>query len=343
MYKELKDKPTKWMDRTLSILRASRLQTCEKELAGLDGCGLFDEKTTDLDAERLFELSWMAGEEKEPRLHTIQEMRNEVLRQFPAEFSLLSPEEFDLAFKLAVFGGEAPLYDENDLIPARSLIKRLWCRTDPDQRNRIVMPRPVCLATMLMAVSDEAKKIREITEEIVDTVDNTLYLAGAMPADVVIRDMGWKLQNSIAAEKEHLYRRLLLAAFETAVDQEGRMMLVHPGLADPHGFLRRPERLNIGQDQQRMEEIYDSLMKVEDPLYEKMLGAIGELTRPETGAEDTVEDLILLAKQGAPLKEMREVLASRIICLPTEGMLSALGELHDQAPKWLSLNMTRVQ
>ena len=103
MYKELKDKPTKWMDRTLSILRASRLQTCEKELAGLDGCGLFDEKTTDLDAERLFELSWMAGEEKEPRLHTIQEMRNEVLRQFPAEFSLLSPEEFDLAFKLAVF------------------------------------------------------------------------------------------------------------------------------------------------------------------------------------------------------------------------------------------------
>ena len=52
---------------------------------------------------------------------------------------------------------------------------------------------------------------------------------------------------------------------------------------------------------------------------------------------------MLLAKQGAPVQEMREVLASRIICLPTAEMLSALADIHDRVPKWVSLNMARMQ
>ena len=68
-----------------------------------------------------------------------------------------------------------------------------------------------------------------------------------------------------------------------------------------------------------------------------------EVTRPEASAEETVEDLILLAKQGAPVQEMREVLSSRIICLPTAEMVSVLTEFHDRVPKWFSLNMARVQ
>ena len=60
-------------------------------------------------------------------------------------------------------------------------------------------------------------------------------------------------------------------------------------------------------------------------------------------AEDTVEDLILLAKQGAPAEEMRQVLAARIICMPTAEMEAALQALHDRIPKWFTLNMERVQ
>ena len=333
----------RWTDRTLSILRASRLESCEKELAGLGGCGLFDATTTDVEAERLFEISWMAEEEKEPRLHTIEEMRRQVLSHFAAELSLLSPEEADLTMKLAIFGGEMPLYDWNDLIPARCLIKRLWCRVDPDRKNWILMPQWVCLMTVLITASDEAKRTREIVEKIVETVDNTLYLAGAMPAETVVRDLERQLQGTMAAGQPALYRRLLKSAFETMTDRGGRLMLLHPGLADPRGFLQRPERFTVSADQERMEEIYESLMEVEDPLYEKMLDVIQQLIRPEAGAEDTVEDLILLAKQGAPVQEMREVLASRIICLPTAEMLSALTDIHDRVPKWVSLNMARMQ
>ena len=343
MFFEAKQRPVRWTDRTLSVLRASRLESCEKELAGLSGSGLFDPETTDLEAERLFERSWMASEEREPRLHTIEELRTRVLSDFPAEFMLLSPEEYELAVKLAMTGGRLVLSDWNDLIPARSLIRRLWCRPDPGRKNGLLMPRSLCLGVVLMLAAEETRGIRETVDAVVDMVDNTLYLAGMMPAETAQKDLEWRLQGTSAADRPHLARRLLLATFETLVDREGRLMLAHPGLADPYSFLKRPGGLSLGADQEEMEDLYASLMDVEDPLYERMLELVQDVARPEAGAEDTVEDLMLLAKQGAPVSQMREVLASRIICLPTEEMLSALADIHDRVPKWFSLNMTRVQ
>lgn len=343
MLSEAKVRPVQWTDRTLSVLRASRLDACEKELAGLGGRGLFDAETTDLDAERLFEMSWMAEEDEPPGLHTVAGLRTRVLGSFPVEMLLLSQEEFDLVLKAALFGGDMPLFDWNDLIPARSLMRRLWCRVETGKINRMIMPRQLCAGVVLMQISEEAGKIREIVSEITETVDNTLYLAGMMPADTALRDIAGQLEGTMAAGRPDLYRRLLKASFETVPDREGRLMLVHPGLADSQSFLPGRKDLSPGADQDTMEDLYDSLSDVEDPLYDRMLGLIRDLSRPEAGAEDTVEDLILLAKQGAPVNQMREVLSSRIICLPTAEMVSTLAELHDRVPKWFSLNMARVQ
>ena len=334
-------RPVRWTDRTLSVLRASRLEACEKELAGLGGCGLFDVDTTDMDAERLFEQSYYAEEEKATRLHSIEEMRIRVLSQLPAEMGMLSPEEYELTVKLALFGGEMPILDWNDLPAARSLIYRMWCRARPERGNWIRMPRQICVATLLMMASEEVKAVRDTVQEILDMVDNTLYLAGMMPAEVVMKDMAFRLQGSLAADKPELHARILKASFETMLNREGRMILIHPGLADPRSLLQT--EAGAGMDQRSLTDLYESLMEVEDPLYDRILSLIQNLGRPEAGAEDTVEDLILLAKQGAPADEMREVLASRIICLPTEEMTSALQALHDRIPKWLTLNMERVQ
>lgn len=337
-----KPRPVRWTDRTLSILRASRLEACEKELAGLGGRGLFDEETTDADAERLFEESYYAEEEKAPRLHTIEEMRVRVLSQLPAETGLLSQEEFELAVKMALFGGEMPVLDWNDLPCALSLVRRMWCRARPERGNWIRMPRQVCAALLLMLASEEIKTVRETVQEILDTVDNTLYLAGMMPAEVAVRDMAFRLQGSLAAGKQDLFLRLLKSSFETMLNREGKLMLVHPGLADPMS-LTPADHAGTGMDQRSLTDLYESLMEVEDPLYDRMLGLIKDLGRPEMQAEDTVEDLILLAKQGAPAEEMRQVLAARIICMPTAEMEAALQALHDRIPKWFTLNMERVQ
>lgn len=343
MRSEINSRPVRWADRTLTVLKAARLEACEKELAGLGGCGLFDQETTDMDAERLFEQSWYAGEEKEAHLHTIEEMRVKVLSQFPAEMGLLSPEEYELVVKAALFGGEMPIFDGNDLIPARSLIRRMWCRARPERGHWIAMPRQLCAAALMMLASEELKSVREIASDITETVDNTLYLVGMMPAEIVIKDMAFRLQGSMAADRPDLYSRMLKASFETVISPEGQLMLVHAGLAEPRSLPGSGIGLNPGLSRESMEDLYSSLMDLEDPLYDRMLSLIQDVIRPETSAEDAVEDLILLAKQGAPVEEMCQVLGEKIICLPTKEMLSALQALHDRIPRWFSLKMERVQ
>ena len=332
-----------WPDRTLSILRARRLEACEREFEDLGGRGLFDAETTDLDAENLFDQSYGAEEEKPRRLHTIEEMRVAVLSQLPAEIGLLTEEEFNLVVKLALVGGEMPLTDWNDLLPARSLVRRLWCRTSPEKGRWIRMPRQICVAALLMLASEEIKTVRETVTEITDRTDNTLYLAGAMPAEIVLKDMETRLRGTLAADKPALYLRMLKAGFECVPNRQGGLLLVHPGLAEPGSLLRGGRETGAGLDQRSLQELYDSLMDVEDPLYNRMLSQIQELCRPEADPEETVEDLILLAKQDAPAEDMMEVLSSRLICLPTGEMASALRELHDRIPRWTTLNMERVQ
>ena len=336
-------RPVRWTDRTLSVLRTSRLEACEKELAGLGGFGLFDAETTDLDAERLFEESYYASEEKEPRLHSVEQMRMQVLSQFPAEMGLLSPEEYDLLLKMAIFGGEMPIYDWNDLPAALSLVRRMWCRAVPERGNWLRMPRQICVAALLMLTSEEMKTVREIAGQITETVDNTLYLTGMMPAAVVMNDIAFRMQGSLAADKPELYERMIRASFETVPDREGRLVLVHPGLADPRRLLWGGDKGGVGLNQESMEVLYGSMMDVEDPYYGQLLGQISGLTRAEIDAEETVEDLILLAKQGAPVPEMRDVLGTRLICLPTEEMVSTLSEMYDRVPRWFSLDMERLQ
>ena len=336
-------RPASWPDQTLSALRIGRLEACEKELACLGGRGLFDMETTDMDAERLFSQSWYAEEEKTPRLHTVEEMRTQVLSQLPSEMGLLSPEEYTLALKLALFGGEMPILNWDDLPAARSLIRRLWCRARPEKGNWLVMPRQICMAVLLMLASEELGPVKETAARVTETVDNTLYLAGAMPAEMAVKDLAWQLQGTLGENKPALYWRMLKAAFEIMPDRKGRLMLVHSGLADPMGLINGQGSRAMGLNQSNMEDLYGSLMDVEDPLYDRMLSLIQGLTRPEVNGEDVVEDLMLMAKQNATTEEMRQVLAMRIICLPTEEMKDALQEIQARVPRWVSLNMAGVQ
>ena len=87
----------------------------------------------------------------------------------------------------------------------------------------------------------------------------------------------------------------------------------------------------------------DSISDLESPLYDRMLGLLLNVTRPEITPEDAVEDLIILAKQEVPWKDMLEVLSTLLICQPTAEMRAALKDLSDRVPRWLSLSTSRVQ
>ena len=338
-----KKPPARWMDRTMTVLRTGRLEACEKEFAGLGGRGLFDPETTDAEAETLFEQSYYRAEEPAPRLHTLEELRVRVLGCFPAELTMLSEEELRLLGRMILFGGETRLFNWEELIPALSLVKRMWCRAVPDKGNCIRIPLQLGASAVLLMASDEFTAAQENKKQILERADNSLYLAGMIPADAVMADLEAGMRDTLAAGQSTLWSRFLQASFETIRDRKGRLMLVHPGLADPWKLLGGEHGPRAGLNQEDLTELYDSLVEMEEPLWERMLSLIHDECRPEVNPEDAVEDLVILAKQDAPLAEMTQVLSAMLICMPTEEMLETLRELHDRIPRWSSLNMEKIQ
>ncbi len=70
---------------------------------------------------------------------------------------------------------------------------------------------------------------------------------------------------------------------------------------------------------------------------EAMRGALCGAARPEYGEDEALEDLRMMAKQGAALSEMREVMESMLCVLPTPRMMDALTQLHLQTVRWMGM------
>ena len=342
-----------WADKTMSVLRADQLEACEKELAGLPSFCLFDAECEDIHAEELYDLSYFAEEDRmshvRPSLHTTDELRIRVLSSFAPETALLPSEEHDLLVRLILLGGKAALQDWNELIPAQGLIRRLWCRGEwKDHMLILHMPHQLCATGLILLASDEHKNIRDVVEQVIDNTDNTLYLNGILQAAGPIRHLASLVKGTCAENRMDLIKRLFCASFDYVYDAHGNLTLIHPGLADPDKLIRQiSDHAQAVPDQdmtmETMNHASASVMDLESPLYNQMLSALTGCVRPELTAEDAVEDLIILAKQDVPLRDMREVLTSMLVSIPSPDMLKSLEDLQRQVPRWLFLSSSRVQ
>ena len=348
MLRQTNTRSLHWADKTMSVLRADQLEACEKDLAGLPSRCLFEPECSNLEAEKLYELSFYAEEDRRaagrmlhPVLHTVEELRNRVLSTFAAEAALLSVEEHDLLVRAVLFGGKTPLTDWNELLPARGLVRRLWCRVENVGENALlVLPSQLCATVLMLLAGEDHRNTRNLVESFHNTIENALYLLGAARASGIEQDMLSGLESTSAAGHTVLIERFLLAGYDYVYDRSGNLLLIHPGLADPErmmditGTYMNPEDINGASE---------SINDLESPLYEKMLSLLQGVTRPEISPEDAVEDLIILAKQEVPMKDMQEVLSSLLICQSTPEMRSALKDLSDRVPRWLGLSTSRVQ
>lgn len=332
----------------MSVLRADLLDACEKDLAGFPSRCLFDPECTNVDAEALYELSFFAEEDRRaagrklrPALHTVEELRNRVLHLFVQETALLSVEEHDLLIRAVLFGGRTPLTDWNELLPARGLVRRLWCRVENHGNGSfLVMPHQLCASALLLLAGDEHKQVRDLVESVHDSIENTLYLLGASQSAGPARHLASLLKGTCADGCPELIERFLLVGYDYVYDRGGQMLLIHPGLADPERMMGMPaEELNP----EALSKASDSIGDLENPLYERMFGLLLDVTRPEISPEDATEDLIILAKQEVPYPDMLEVLSSLLICRPTAEMRAALRDLSDRIPRWMNLSTSRVQ
>ena len=348
MLRQRDTRPLHWADKTMSVMRADQLEACEKDLAGLPCRCLFEPECSNVDAEKLYELSFYAEEDRRasgraprPALHTVELLRNRVLHTFVQECALLSVEEHDLLVRIVLFGGRTPLTDWNELIPARSLVRRLWCRVEGvGETTVLVMPHQLCASALLLLAGDSHKAVRSIVEQVHDSIENTLYLLGAVQAAGPARHLAALLKGTCAEGCPDLIERFFVAGYDYVYDRRGNLLLIHPGLADPD---RMMGITHSEMNPEALSKASDSINDLESPLYDRMLGLLIDVTRPEITPEDAVEDLIILAKQEVPWDDMMEVLSSLLICQPTPEMRFALKELSDRVPRWLSLSTSRVQ
>ena len=348
MLRQTNTRSLHWADKTMSVLRADQLEACEKDLAGLPSRCLFEPDCSNVDAEKLYDISFFADEDRKsagrdshPILHTVEELRNRVLHSFAQEAALLSVEEHDLLVRVMLFGGRTPLNDWNELIPARGLVRRLWCRVENAGSNAaLILPSQLCATVLMLLAGDSHRDVRTIVEQVHERIDNTLYLMGAVQASGPARDMLALLKGTCAENRPDLVERFLVSGYDYVYNRSGSLLLIHPGLADPERMMD----INYAEmDPEALSKASESINDLESPLYEQMLSVLQGATRPEITPEDAVEDLIILAKQEVPWKDMLEVLSSLLICQPTPEMRFALKDLSDRVPRWLDLSTSQVQ
>ncbi len=343
-----------WADKTMSVLRSDQLEACEKELTGLPAVCLFDAECHDDSAEELYDLSWYSEEDRSSgtplSLHTVDELRVRVLSSFATESALLPSDEHDILIRLTLFGGHYVLQDWEELIPARSLIRRLWCRGDwKDGRLVLHMPHQLCTTALIMLAGDEHRKIREIVETVMDRIDNTLYLTGFMQASAPIHHLHSLLKGTCAENRDDLFGRMLRSTFDYVYDRDRNLTLIHPGLADPDRLIREMRDVSANRSSFRdisseaLSSVSDAIMDLESPLYDRMLSLVSDSVRPELSPEDAVEDLIILAKQDVSITDLKEVLSSMLVSIPTNEMLKSLESISLQTPRWLFFSSSRVQ
>ena len=114
-----------WADKTQSMLHQRQMEACETRLLSYPTESIFtlqDERET----ECWWQCSYDAEESpKSPVLHTLREMRANVLARLPVEAALLTETEHALIVRLILCGGQARIDGWQELSAAESLLRYL--------------------------------------------------------------------------------------------------------------------------------------------------------------------------------------------------------------------------
>ena len=341
-----------WADKTMSVLRTHQLKACEQRVLHLPLTSLFHE-SDDTRAELFWRSSHEGQEHPWSRhLHSIHEMRAQVMIRLPAEAALLSPQEHSLVERLLVFGGEASLLDWDELDAAESLVRRLWCTLvnsdDPAQtgnRRLLRLAGELAPALMMILASKAHEEIREHLLEVDQLICARLYMAGTMPMEQALSLLREKVLENTYADDSALALRYLRTTYDCTYDESGVMLLLHPGLAEPERLIAcaaEPSALPL-MSKADIDAASHGLLPCEQSAYQRLVGLIRQAVIPEVTEEEAAEDLLMLAKQGVSLDEMNDVLASLLVVLPTPDMLEGVRQLRSAAPRWGSMHTGVMQ
>ena len=324
----------------MSVLREQQLEACQERLSRCPSQSIFDDLCED-EARQLFFFSFY-GQENPKHRPSREELREKVLSQTEEEACFLSPREDELVKRMLFGGGETYLGDWDEISAAEALISRLWCTLHiSDDETAMLQLAPELIEPVTQAMlSPRYPRIRDRIFSFDATLHSLLYLSGFLHAAVPAVHFRALLQSDGEENVDLLISRYLRSAFDYTQTTQGDILLLHPGLADPELLFSTLETMEAPETHLTKEMMLGGMNGVlpeEVASCEAMRGALLGAVRPEYDEEEALEDLRMMAKQGATFGEMREVLESMLCVLPTPRMLSALSQLHLQTVRWIGM------
>lgn len=330
-----------WSDKVMSVLREQQLEACQDRLSRCPEKGLFDD-ITEAELREFYPGSYLAWEPGGSVL-TLEQVRSRVLDMAQDEACFLSVREDNLVKRMLMNGGRTDLDDWEDISAAESLIKRMWCviRIDDEQDMATLCLQGAVMEPLVRGISGEQYlHIRQAVFRFEATLNALLYLSGFLHAAVPARHFMEQLRAQQLTADKRLVGRYLKSAFDYWKQDGEDMLLVHPGLYDPENLVSRLKGMGVPEMQlthAMMLGGMNGLLPEEVASAESMRFALHGAVRPELDEEDVLDDLRMMAKQGASLAEMREVLENCLCVMPTPAMLGALYQVHMQTVRWIGM------
>ena len=345
MQREIHTPSLAWPDKTMSVIQQRQLEACEERLNALPDFGVFD-GCTDANVEELWRISYDAQEEPHAfSLHSAEGLAKHILDRLDLEAELLTYAEYEMVQRLVVGFGRVEIEDWNEVSPAESLVRRLWCTVQrEDDRDFLCMSEPVLQRVALLFQNDAHQLARDQIQRFGWSVICALNVCGMIYADDAMACFHEQIHSADVAGLHRLLTRMLRIAFDYTYTPSGEMVLLHPGMADPDRSMHLLRHIHVADY-----EIADAenasqflISDAERSASEMLYGLIQDSTRPEFHPGMAVEDLRLLAHQAVSFETLTEVLAARLAVRPTRDMLDALRVLQRVTPDFIFVSARTV-
>ena len=332
-YKDLKEC-------TMSRFRENEFDAVRTRLSGQTGESIFGKGSSQF-WMKAYQASYDHSERSDTSWPSLSEVRTRVKRQITIELPLVTEREEALLRRLLLFGGVTPLFSDDEMLAADSLLKRLWCScVTRDNGQVLIRLADVLLKPVLTVFANEKyTEARAKVYALSATLHSMVYLHGMLYAEPIISHMSERLLTQRDEQHTNILYRYLKAEFDYCLDSQGNMVLMHPGLIHPERMLA---------------SISNARFQATDYTREMIIGGISELLKEEAAAEEIlrselgfalqpgynpgmmVNDLKFLIKQGATHDQLSALISDKLAVRMTPRIENALRRVETDTVRWQS-------
>ncbi len=325
-------------DCTMSRIRENELDKLKIRLSEQSGHSIYGRGSSQY-WTLAYQNSYDYEERSDNSWPTLPVLRAAVKKRLAEEISLITEREESLLKRMMFFGGMSPLFSDEEVPAADSLVRRLWCTCVLRDNGQVFIRVPdVLVKPIIAAISDEKfQETRAKMYALSATLHSMVYLHGMLYAEPAISHLSEHLLTKKTDVSNRLLYRYLKAEFDYCMDGQSNLVLIHPGLI-------HPERM--------LESISNAQYQSKDYTREMIIGGMSELLKEEAAAEDIlrtelgfslqpgynpgimVNDIKFLIKQGATHEQLSEFVSEKLATKMTPRIENALLRAETDTVRW---------